>query len=66
MGMIWLVAGALVGFILPLLIIPGTLSRIDKEQGRAAAVRVWLLASAVAAPGMVLFVWVVAFFFVNT
>lgn len=66
MGMIWLLAGALVGFILPLLIIPGTLRTIYNERGQAAAIKVWLLGSAVAVPGMVLFVWVVAFFFVNS
>jgi hypothetical protein len=63
--MIWLLAGVVVGFILPLVIIPGTLSRLYKENGQAAAIKVWLMASAVAIPGMLLFVWVIAVFFVN-
>jgi hypothetical protein len=64
MGAIWLVAGAVVGFLLPLLIIPGTLSQIYRERGRAAAIKLWLLGSALAVPGMMLFVWVIAVFFV--
>lgn len=63
--MIWLLAGVVVGFILPLLIIPGTLRKINDENGRAAAVKVWLLASALAVPGMMLFVWVTVFFYGN-
>ncbi|BAR99132.1 hypothetical protein BV133_1539 [Blastochloris viridis] len=53
------------GFVLPLLVIPSTLKNIYKERGQAAAIRVWLLASALAVPGMLLFVWVVALFFMG-
>ncbi|ALK10890.1 hypothetical protein [Blastochloris viridis] len=63
--MIWLLVGVALGFVLPLLVIPSTLKNIYKERGQAAAIRVWLLASALAVPGMLLFVWVVALFFMG-
>lgn len=59
--MIWLISGVLLGLIVPLAVIPGTIRKVYNEDGRSAATKLYLATCAISVPGMVFFMLVAGF-----